>query len=130
MIGGKVLMSDNTINTTSPDVPLKIQSNKQSPIEFMGGWIKFFTNGNIETKGKIKVDGIETTENYAGKVVIPAGELEIEVNRDWEEVPKTINITKNSAGDIWYENLTEEGFTIKLDEKSEKDIEVSWIVLW
>jgi hypothetical protein len=136
MVGGELTLAGNTINTTTPQKPLEIQSHAQSPVQFMGGLVEFFTDGSIKTEGDLEVGGnitsdrITSSDTFAGRVTIPEGQMTFTVEKTWEQEPKTIILTANTNIDVWYKDLSEHGFTIHLDEKSIEDVDVNWIVVW
>ncbi|PIP04853.1 hypothetical protein COX53_00225 [candidate division WWE3 bacterium CG23_combo_of_CG06-09_8_20_14_all_40_14] len=48
----------------------------------------------------------------------------------WKSVPTAVNATPSWDTTIWVENITNEGFTIKLGTPSENDQKVYWIAVW
>ncbi|MFH1565705.1 MAG: tail fiber domain-containing protein, partial [bacterium] len=51
-------------------------------------------------------------------------------NTKWTTPPVTVNTTPDYNTNVWVENITNEGFTIKLGTPSEIEQKVYWIAVW
>jgi hypothetical protein len=142
MVGGELTLAGNTINTTTPQKPLEIQSHAQSPVQFMGGLVEFFTDGGIKTEGSIEAEALKAKyiqitdgdeQKILGSGIIPAGEVNafIEVPDITQSSFVSITATTSLAEDTMYlESIADEkGFTIQIDKAKEKDITFNWWVL-
>jgi hypothetical protein len=141
MVGGELTLAGNTINTTTPQKPLEIQSHAQSPVQFMGGLVEFFTDGSIKTEGSIeagvvKTGGIHLINEDAGQVsgkgVIPKGETDVFVSSERMTENSLVILTRTSReGESLYvkESVPEKGFVVSLKEKSSEEVTFTWFTV-
>ena len=54
----------------------------------------------------------------------------VENEATWNQQPVTINVTPTYNTNLWVEDISEEGFTIKVAETSEIDQEIFYMAIW
>jgi hypothetical protein len=91
-------------------------------------------NGKLEIdqKGNLKMNQgvLYGNEMFRDKVVLKVGQTEIKVEKNWEKAPVTILITPSYFTAFSIADVTEKGFTIKLEKSSEKEEYIYWLALW
>jgi hypothetical protein len=106
--------------------PLKLQPLGIEGIEMVGGKVNIDKDGNISLQEGI----IEGNENMRNSVKLKKGETEIKVSAEWKNKPETVIVTATYKAYAWVEEVTEEGFVIKVDMPPEEDREIYWQALW
>jgi hypothetical protein len=86
----------------------------------------------ITSKGDVvlKSGVIAGNSSFRDAEVLPLGVKEIAVSRNWETSPVTITVTPSYESTAWVENITKDGFTIKLGTASETEQKVYWLAVW
>jgi len=86
----------------------------------------------IDTKGNlsIKRGQLGGNDTMRGAKIIPTGENTIYIVQNWETAPTSIQITTSYQTSTWVENLTKDGFTIKLGTPPVKDSPLYWLAIW
>lgn len=119
--------------------PLKLQSEKISDVEIMGGEVVVKTNGDVDIKGSLSVEKIVVNQQDAES--LSAGEAVIMQSTD-SVIIKTKSVTNksliyvtfssnyNPATRFWIENrVAGEYFLLKLDKNVEVDSRFSWWIV-
>ena len=106
--------------------PLKLQSRGLGNIDIFGDKIKLDKNGDLAINEGV----IRGSKKFRGEVVIKMGKTEIRVEREWESAPAAVNLTPTFNAKVWVEELSKEGFVVKLDSASNKEEKVYWIAIW
>jgi predicted nucleic acid-binding Zn-ribbon protein len=117
---------EGSVNTLTAEQPLRLQALGLSGIEMVGGKVAVDQGGTV----KVKEGVIEGNDKIRGAVSIPSGQQEARVDNSWDARPQSLILTGSFNGEVWYENVSESGFTVKIESTQEQDVEVSWIALW
>jgi hypothetical protein len=141
-----------TINTLSG--PLMLQANSLNDVDVMNGKVIFDTVGNLNInvgdinvekgninvkngdvnikKGNIKIEQGQVIGNqtFRGKVVLPAGQTSVHIDETWSTEPESLTLTPNYATQVWYEDMSTTGFTIRVATPSPTDQYVNWLAAW
>ncbi len=132
-----------SINTLSG--PLKLQSDGLNGLDILDGKITIDTKGNITTKGEITAKTVNTEKlnvtvdttsspsailsTSAGSIIIPAGQLGIDVSTDTLTPKSLIFITPDQAVTIGAKAKDSNTFTIKLQKAQTVNIKVNWWII-
>jgi hypothetical protein len=122
---------NGTLNTLA--TPLKLQSLATAPIEFEGGLASIDTKGNFtldEGDLTIKKGVIRGNDDIRGRVILKSGKTFVHITKSWAQEPVTLTLTPFAHVDYWIENLTSNGFDIRINESQTNDITFSWVALW
>ena len=112
------------INTLTE--PLSLQASSLAPVKIMGEKIVIDTKGNI----KVQQGKIYGNDTFRGVAIIKSGDVEIVVPQTWDSIPKAVILSPKFRGEIWYDNVSVDGFTIKIGVAQAIDSEVSWMAIW
>ncbi len=131
------------INTSAGS--LKLQSHGLYGLDILDGKIKITENGNITTKGEITVKKINTDKlniaadttsspsatlsTAAGSIIIPAGEISIDVNTSLLTTKSLIFATPDQPIGIGARPKDNNTFSIKLQELQPNDVKVNWWII-
>ena len=112
------------INTLSDAI--KLQPMGLGTVDIMGGKV------DIDKKGNVAINSghIKGNDSFRGKAMLKSGTNEIRVEKEWESMPFTVNVTSTYNTKIWVENIDTTGFTIKVDTTTSSDKEIHWIAVW
>jgi len=73
---------------------------------------------------------IRGNDKFAGKVMLPAGQTQIRVDKSWDSDPASIVLTPSFDAKVWTSAVDKNGFTINVDSASIQDENISWIVIF
>lgn len=126
IIAGLVTIDGVSAEINTLNKPLKIQSLGLGSVDFLNGKV------TIEQKGTVTINNgqVKGNDSFRGKVVLKAGQTEIQVNKTWETAPESINLTTTFNGKAWIEQVDTTGFTIKVDTVQSNDKDIYWMALW
>jgi hypothetical protein len=106
--------------------PLQIQPLALGDVEFLGGMITIDQKGNLNIKEGVFV----ANEKVRNSVTLPAGFNEVEIDNNWEVAPLTITATADYDTYVWVENISEEGFKLKVKNISQDNQTIYWQAIW
>lgn len=89
--------------------------------------------GSISVReGDVRVEQgkIRGNDNIRGRASINGGETSVRIDKSWGEEPVVVNITLKYNTQYWIEDLSAEGFTLRLQDAPESDSEVQWMAIW
>lgn len=86
----------------------------------------------MDREGNLKIDEgiIAGNSTFRDSATLPAGQTEITLTKNWAQKPTTVNITPSFETTVWVENLSENGFKIKVSQPSTKDEKIYWVAVW
>ena len=119
-------LSNNKVSISSLAVPLSLQDNLTAPIELMGNKITIDTKGNLFIKEGV----LQGNDKIRGIVVIKPDQELIEVKQTWENPPVTVNANASYDSYVWIENITKDGFTLKVKSKPPSEQKIYWMAVW
>ena len=106
-VGTLNINTDNSINAAGV---LKLQPLALDGIEFLGGLVRFDTEGNIVIQKGV----ILGNESFRGSVAVAPGKESVRVEAEWSAAPASITVTPTWGTSAWVENVDETGFTVRL----------------
>ena len=147
------LLTIEGLGEGTEDNPAQISINTlDSPLNFMDNKITIDTKGNLMVKEGV----IAGNSSFRDALTLPAGKDTLQVRMGtecdntsesakdseentpvcveneatWNQQPVTINVTPTYNTNLWVEDISEEGFTIKVAETSEIDQEIFYMAIW
>lgn len=127
------LDTDSTASISTLNGSLYLQKLGLGGINILNGKIDIDNSGNLNlNEGNLNVSNgiIKTNDTIRGRVTLKAGELSIRVDKKWTSIPNALILTPSFNTKVWYEDLSENGFTIKLDNSPSSEGKIDWIALW
>ena len=118
-LGDAIITGSLLVNDINSPLTINIQQLALAGIDFVGGNIKFTKEGLIYGNDLIR-----------GKTTIPAETAEVNVTMNWEESPKSINVTPEFSTKAWVENLSKDGFIIHTSNSPTTESGVLWQAVW
>jgi hypothetical protein len=107
---------------------LRLQQDGLNGIQLVANKIEIDTQGNVNIKqgvifGNPKMrDAVNVAAGQSEVVVAPTG--------GWDKLPVTIVVTPSYETLVWVENVTKDGFAIKLGTAAVKEEKVYWSAIW
>lgn len=130
-INGLTDGGDASIGTLTGN--LLLQAHAQGAVEFVGSRIVFDRAGNIDLKeGNLKLGAGQIIGNssFVGSATIPAGKTSVRVDREWKRPPASVHLTPQFNTNAWVTDVTEDGFTIMVDNAPLQTREIYWQVIF
>ena len=88
----------------------------------------FIALGNLDlSKGTGKILG---NNSFRDTAVVPAGADHITIQRTWDSAPASITVTAGYDTGVWVENVTKDGFTIRVKNVPTTDGKIYWMAIW
>jgi len=86
----------------------------------------------ITSKGDVELkEGVIAGNSSFREVVVVSGETtEVVINRTWDKAPTTVTVTPSYETTIWVENVTKDGFNIKLGTAPTTEQKLYWLAVW
>jgi hypothetical protein len=106
--------------------PLKFQPLAIENIDFFNGKIVMDTDGNIN----LASGHIIGNDTFRGQETLPANTSSIVIDQNWATAPKSIILTPSYDTNAWVENITTDGFTIKVGTTSNSNKNIYWMAIW
>lgn len=139
IVAGLITVDGVEASINSLGEPLKLQSDKMSEVEIMGGLVRVTTEGDVHVGGQVAAQKfIVNTENEvtasAGEAIIPSGKDEIIINTESVNEGSLIYVTFTSdytpATRYWVESRKKgESFVLKMDKVVDQDSQFSWWIV-
>ena len=89
------------------------------------GNLSSLTGNLILTQGKVLGNS-----SFRGTETIPAGKDTIYIQRTWDTVPQSVTVTAGYDTTVWVENVTKNGFTIRVKNVPTTDNKIYWLGIW
>jgi len=121
-----ILSFDNLTGSIDAIGPLKLQPLALAPIEFVGGNIEMDQDGNLD----IKEGQIHGNDTFRGKATLSAGETEVVIEKNWAEAPYAVVVTPSYTVALSTDDISKNGFTIKVEKPSSENEELHWFAIW
>ncbi|PIZ42941.1 hypothetical protein COY34_01900, partial [candidate division WWE3 bacterium CG_4_10_14_0_2_um_filter_42_8] len=131
--------------------PLQLQSDSLGELEIMSGKVAIDKDGNL----KISEGVIAGNSNFRNILILGAGVTEFKIQNSqgksateckmgeilegkvvaecgimWDTAPVVVNVTPSYKTTIWVEDITKDGFTIKVGDAPQKEEKVYWLAMW
>jgi len=116
---------ENSIQTIGSNQTLYLQKNLAGNINLFNGKIIFERDGSVRFEGIVAGNS-----SIRDKEDLEAGKNEIEVKKEWKETPVSITVTPSYETQIWVEDISKDGFRIKVSKVPEVDQNLYWIAIW
>jgi virginiamycin B lyase len=119
------------INTLTGD--LLLQSQAAGGIKMLNGRIEITKQGTItlnEGDIDVKQGVIKGNDKFVGIEKLPARQDSIQVHRNWEAQPTTIQVVPDYNTTIWVTDVNTKGFIIHVGTPRDQDSSLRWSVLF
>jgi hypothetical protein len=102
-------------------------------LDLFDGKVSFGQDGSLALhEGGLAVakGTISGNDTIRGRVQLRAGTTELRVDRSWKDAPIIVQLNLSYNARTWVENLTDKGFTVRVDTPAPGDKDIYWLVLW
>jgi hypothetical protein len=99
-----------------------LQALGLSGIEMVGGKVAVDQGGTV----KVKEGVIEVNDKMVGVETIEPDQDTIHVSRSWSKAPRVVNATPEYDTNVWIENISESGFTIRVKDAPSETRHIHW----
>jgi hypothetical protein len=105
---------------------LTLQADGLNGIKLVASKIEIDTRGNLSIKEGVILGNSQMRD----EAILAIDQTEVIISRTWEKAPVTISVTPSYETVVWVENVTKDGFTIKVGTTATKEEKVYWSALW
>lgn len=105
---------------------LKIQPLALGAIQLAGNTIEIDTKGNLNIKNGVVIGN----SSFRDAATISPGQTSINVSKTWDSPPLTVTVTADYDTYAWIENISKDGFTVKVKNSPLSDQKVYWQAIW
>ena len=92
----------------------------------MQGTVKISKTGNLEVMEGV----IAGNSSFRDVANVPAEITEVVISKTWDTPPTTITVTPSYETIVWVEQVTKDGFIIKLGTSSTVEQKLYWLAVW
>lgn len=89
--------------------------------------------GKVDVYGNMElVDGVLVgNDSFRGTVELPAGKSWVRIDdRQWNKIPQSITANASYDSYVWVEDITEQGFTLRVKNPPSDAEEIYWLAIW